>query len=114
MRDDLVAFIDARLDEDADLARRCDGGDDCGQWVARGHTVDFCQVDLPGFHPTIARHVARHDPARVLREVAAKRRVLRRHRPERVGDRVVCRVDGDPFPCADVRDLAAPYADHPR
>jgi hypothetical protein len=74
MSRDLVAFLHARLDEEADLARRCDG-DGCGEWAAHGHTVDFCQGQLSGFHPTIARH----DPARVLREVEAKRRVLSRH-----------------------------------
>nr|WP_275548989.1 hypothetical protein [Streptomyces lavendulae] len=38
---DLVTFLHARLDEEADLARRCDG-DGCGEWSAQGHTVDFC------------------------------------------------------------------------
>ncbi|MFI8001667.1 DUF6221 family protein [Streptomyces sp. NPDC086010] len=75
MTEELVKFLKARLDEEADLARRCDG-DGCGEWSAHGHTVDFCQVDLSGFHPTIARHVALHDPARVLREIEAKRRIL--------------------------------------
>ncbi|WEH38039.1 DUF6221 family protein [Streptomyces sp. AM 2-1-1] len=82
MTEELVKFLKARLDEEADLARRCDGdGDGCGEWSAHGHTVDFCQVDLSGFHPTIALHVALHDPARVLREVEAKRRILARPRP---------------------------------
>ncbi|MFE4829970.1 DUF6221 family protein [Streptomyces sp. NPDC056672] len=48
------------------------------------------------FHPTIALHVALHDPARVLREVEAKRRLLSRH--------VLSPATGD---------LASPYADHP-
>ncbi|MFB6557726.1 DUF6221 family protein [Streptomyces sp. NPDC056400] len=117
---DLVAFLEARLDEEADLARRCDG-DGCGRWSAHGHTVDFCQAELAGFHPTIASHVALHDPARVLREVEAKRRVLARHDlapavgdPETPwDDRDDCRFDGDPWPCDDLLDLASPYADHP-
>jgi len=99
MNEDLARFLMARLDEEADLARRCDG-DGCGEWSAHGHAVDFCQVDLSGFHPTIALHVALHDPARVLREVAAKRRILARH-------------VADPWPCDDMLDLASPYADHP-
>ncbi|MEU9028692.1 DUF6221 family protein [Streptomyces sp. NPDC048383] len=78
MSEDLVTFLKARLDEEADLARRCDG-DGCGRWSADGHTVDFCQVKLAGVHPTTALHVALHDPARVLREVEAKRRILARH-----------------------------------
>ncbi|MEU5686028.1 DUF6221 family protein [Streptomyces venezuelae] len=39
------------------------------------------QVDPSGFHPTIALHVALHDPTRVLREVEAKRRILARPAP---------------------------------
>ncbi|APS20271.1 hypothetical protein TK78_15895 [Streptomyces sp. Tue 6075] len=99
MTEELVKFLKARLDEEADLARRCDG-DGCGEWSAHGDTVDFCQVDLPGFHPTIAQHVALHDPARVLREIEAKQRILARHAH-------------DPWPYHDVQDLASPYVDHP-
>ncbi|MFJ3968882.1 DUF6221 family protein [Streptomyces parvus] len=99
MTEELVKFLKARLNEEADLARRCDG-DGCGEWSAHGDTVDFCQVDLPGFHPTIAQHVALHDPARVLREIEAKRRILARH-------------SHAPWPHPDVQDLASPYIDHP-
>lgn len=120
MNEDLVMFLSARLDEKADLARRCDG-DGCGQWSAHGYTVDFCQAELSGFHPTIARHVALHDPARVLREVEAKRRILARHvlspatgDPELPWDNCDdCQFDGARWPCDDLLDLATPYADHP-
>ncbi|MFB7336913.1 hypothetical protein FNH09_09800 [Streptomyces adustus] len=120
MDNDLVVFLNARLDEEADLARRCDGAGCCGEWVASGDTVDFCQVSLAGFHPAVARHVARHDPARVLREVEAKRRVLNRHAlssaegdPERPwANRDDCQFDGDLWPCDDLLDLALPYQDH--
>ncbi|GGK32137.1 hypothetical protein GCM10011583_74870 [Streptomyces camponoticapitis] len=100
MTKELVRFLEARLREEADLARRCDGDDGCGEWSARGDMVDFCQTDLSGLPPTIALHVALHDPARVLREIEAKRRILARHAR-------------DPWPCHDLRDLALPYADHP-
>ncbi|MEU1597104.1 DUF6221 family protein [Streptomyces sp. NPDC005708] len=121
MNNDLVAFLTARLDEEADLARRLDGAGCCGEWTASGDTVDFCQVDLAGFHPTIAQHVALHDPARVLREVEAKRRVLSRHAlspaegdPERPWDnRDDCQFDGGLWPCDDLLDLTLPYQDHP-
>jgi hypothetical protein len=121
MNNDLVAFLNARLDEEAALARCCDGDGCCGKWTARGDTVDFCQGDLTGFHPAIAQHVALHDPARVLREVEAKRRVLNRHTlspaegdPERPwDDRDDCQFDGDLWPCDDLLDLALPYQDHP-
>ncbi|WP_329433211.1 DUF6221 family protein [Streptomyces sp. NBC_01280] len=82
---DLVTFLHTRLDEEVDLARRCDG-DGCREWTAHGHTVVFCQGELSGSHPTIALHVALRDPARVLREVEAKRRVLARHVLSPAGD----------------------------
>nr|WTB35006.1 DUF6221 family protein [Streptomyces sp. NBC_00830] len=120
MSDNLVEFLRARFNEEAELADRCDG-DACGVWTAQGHTVDFCQMDLSGFHPAIAQHVALHDPARVLREVEAKRRVLARHQlSPAVGDpelpwdnRDDCQFDGNDWPCDDFLDLAFPYANHP-
>ncbi|MFD7493694.1 DUF6221 family protein [Streptomyces sp. NPDC059832] len=79
MTEHLVTFLRTRLDEEADLARRCDGDGYCGERSVQGNTVDFCQVELSDFHPTIAPHVALHGPARVLLEVEAKRRILARH-----------------------------------
>ncbi|WP_328678224.1 DUF6221 family protein [Streptomyces sp. NBC_00322] len=72
-------------------------------------------------HPTIAQHVALHDPARVLRDVEAKRRVLARHTlgppigdPELPWDnRSDCHYDGEDWPCPDILDVALPYASHP-
>ncbi|MFJ2559342.1 MULTISPECIES: DUF6221 family protein [unclassified Streptomyces] len=69
---DLIAFARARLDDDEEVALRCDG-DGCGIWTAAGDSLDFCQVEMGDFHPAIATHVARHDPARVLREIQAHR-----------------------------------------
>ncbi|MFJ9576236.1 DUF6221 family protein [Streptomyces sp. NPDC101191] len=120
MNPDLVTCLKARLDEEADLARRCDG-DGCGQWTAQEGTVDFSRGELAGFPPPIALHVALHDPARVLREIEARRRVLARHEfspaigdPELPWDnRDDRQYDGEPWPCEDILDLALPYADHP-
>ncbi|MFG3142784.1 DUF6221 family protein [Streptomyces sp. NPDC048211] len=63
-------------------------------------------MDLAGFDPTVALHVALHDPARVLREIGAKPRILARHAlspaagdPELPwDDRDDCQFDGDPWP----------------
>ncbi|MGW5351387.1 DUF6221 family protein [Streptomyces sp. NPDC004031] len=118
MSRELVTFLHARLDEDADLARRCEGG---GEWTADGYTVDFGREARAGLPPAVAPHVALHDPARVLREVEAKRRVLARHGlSPAVGDpelpwddRDDCQYDGDPWPCDDLLDFASPYAGHP-
>ncbi|MER6393626.1 DUF6221 family protein [Streptomyces sp. NPDC001523] len=120
MSEALVTYLKARLDDEADLARRCDG-DGCGRWSAHGNTVEFCEVEISGFHPAIAQHLALHDPTRVLREIEAKRRVLARHvLSPAVGDpqppwddRDDCQFDGAPWPCDDVLDLASPCVDHP-
>lgn len=71
----------------------------------------------------VDRYVARHDPARVLREVAAKRRVMQRHHrsdASTVSDYCAgCAHDPEGWPeielndCPELRDLAAVYSDHP-
>ncbi|WP_327402599.1 DUF6221 family protein [Streptomyces sp. NBC_01288] len=121
MTNDLVEFLKARLDEEGDVARRCDGAGFSTEWIAHGAAVDFGQGDPTGFHTAVARHVALYDPARVLREVEAKRHVLDRHAlspaegdPERPwDDREDCRFDGELWPCDDLLDLAFPYQEHP-
>lgn len=67
-------------------------------------------------------HIARHDPARVLAECAAKRAIIRGHRrvadlyEDALGDTCTACFSSGPdaqaFPCATVRALAAVYADH--
>ena len=121
MDNDLVAFLRARLDEEAEPARRGNEAGGGGRWTARGGTVGFGHVELDGFHPVIAQYVALYDPARALREVEVKLRVLSRHTlspaegdPERPwDDRDDCQFDGDLWPCDDLLDLALPYRDHP-
>jgi hypothetical protein len=134
-------FIAARLDEDFDVATAAGSG----RWVHEGHGRvgddsaddynDYVIVYDEGA-PTEAQadHIARHDPARVLREVAAKRRVLARHcTPEaddyraKYGGELGCVGCGDWESgsadivwnveyienCPELRDLAAPFSDHP-
>ena len=62
----------------------------------------------------LAAHIARHDPARVLREVEAGRRILERHRDCVQYGGGICEHAGavDP-PCPDLRDLLCRWADHP-
>ena len=70
--DDLIAFLNARLDEDEAAAK-----------AAWGVEWDWRYVTRPfGERPSIAHtvHIARHDPARVLREVAFKRAILGQYR----------------------------------
>lgn len=141
---DIAAFLTARLDEDqavAEAAAAIDPGpwtadasdkgfpngrsgagsgivyaaDDIGLWDCEGSNT-LCMT-APS-----AEHVARHDPDRVLREVAAKRAIIAIHAPKDVdaaddtGDRLatVCgNCDYEAWPCQTMFFLAAVYADHP-
>lgn len=79
---DIVEFIRARLDEDERIARAAGAG----PWRYRDHPADRALVvDAAGEVVVYdegwpsedqGRHMARHDPARVLREVAAKWAIL--------------------------------------
>lgn len=126
--DDLVQFLRARYDEEHLLAIEAGDGSPAAWTYApeltwngpdgpREAVVDFhgsamgyvAVVDpVHGEHGTWqARHIARHDPARVLRDIEAKRQlidwVLRW--PLRPGP--PSSVDGV------LERLALPYADHP-
>jgi len=91
---DLIAFVEARLTDDEAQARAATGGvwmvgpnfggrdnrvyvtfeaagiDTAGTCVIAGQVSN-----MPEFRANAA-HIARHDPARVLREVEAKRAIL--------------------------------------
>lgn len=105
MTDDLVAFIGACVDEDERVALACRDEEFWGPGE-----------DVPA---PARRHIARHDPARVLAEVRAKREILRRHEPVPVAvgfehnAYAACQHDDDRWPCADVLSLARPYAGRP-
>jgi hypothetical protein len=84
----------------------------------RGYTVVHVEDQTPG--PAEADHIARWDPARVLRKVAADRLILDLHFPDTT--RYVepqchecsgcgcCSVD---WPCDTVKLVALPYAAQP-
>ncbi len=64
------------------------------------------------------KHMARHDPARVLADVAAKRAILDAHEELTIGCCNTCTEgmhssEHQSWPCATVRLLALPYADQP-
>jgi len=78
-----VAFLRARLDEDEGAAKLATKG----PWTASGDGYVLGVAGRPGDAqvPAVVSaqtqqwnsgHIARHDPARVLREVRAKRRIL--------------------------------------
>lgn len=140
--DDLTDFIRARLAEDEAVVRalaephewHTGPGDDpewedestVYMWPPEFHTPyeqDKHWRGLTASNPRLAAHIARHDPARVLRDVEAKRRIVECHEPWTAanGD-IICgrcgreHIDGRPgghFPCQTLRLLAAMYADHP-
>jgi hypothetical protein len=149
---DIVAFLTARLDEDEagalattpvpipgrwKAARDKNADDDDPLYLVQGEDEDDPgSEDYSGNSPVIAysaewqvegaanlRHIARHDPARVLREVAAKRRVLERHTAGWRGSGNPClgcnfgpqedEFTEDIEECPELRDMASVYADHP-
>lgn len=129
----LLAFIEERLTEDEQVARAADqeawvvvvvdatfgtAQIECGNegWLVSSHYEDA------EFRLGDADHIARHNPARVLREVEAKRRLLARHHRTALAvdpydnahlTREECDADGDDWPCRDVRSLASIWANHP-
>ena len=125
MSNELIEFIKARLDEDEQAARAV--GSNAidateGMWGTKyltlhGDHPDRHTAELPA---ELADHIARHDPARALREVEAKRRVLARHTGCGTGigycdDGGHAWDDEDgPRGCADLADLVAVYSDHPQ
>jgi hypothetical protein len=118
MSDDLIAFLNARLDERAARAQAAlaEAGEaewhyDSNGWVRtasdRGPAVAHGAQDFLG--PEVGEFVADNDPARALSEIEAKRRVM--------GEALFIwnsDVDGIFGSGWDIlRMLAAVYADHP-
>lgn len=112
---DLRDFIAARLEEDRALAQAA---------IDDIYGEDDCFFDTSNAH--ICDHYLHHQPSRVLREVAAKRRVMERHcLYDGIGSKYTDYCEGCPsgddsgYPevelndCPELRDLAAPYSDHP-
>lgn len=100
MTADLVQFLRDRLDEDQRLANGA-------TWAPESDWETLGNLDSG-----LARWIARHDPARVLAEVEAKREVVRL--AERAHDYHETFMNG--FAAAmehALRLFALPYADHP-
>lgn len=120
--DQLVAAVRAALDDTERLARRATSApwtsDDpfmrdavhaplvsIGEFQV--YVADCLGKEMGPFARYNAEHIARHDPATVLRRVAADRRVLGRHQPC-VNCDGECHACGHnpPWPCPDFADLA--------
>lgn len=117
--DDLGSFIRKRLDEDeaVAMAAASDAARLAGRanWASAAAMVtdaedpDWAIADLSPYvdDECLARHIARHDPARVLREVAAKRALLAECvRSVERGD------DGRAMAGAAIVHMAAAWSDH--
>jgi hypothetical protein len=120
----VIAFLEARIDEDEAALRAIEDSSEPwrGQWVGdemnfslrtrNGWSLARAVTVEGGFPPGVLAHIARHDPARVLREVEAKRAILDEH--------AQIPGDGVNFTFAEqnraediLLALAAVYSDHP-
>lgn len=122
---DLAAWLLEQIAEDERIARLASGP----KWwletyLNLGATPAAVWSALPprdenlvaanGPNPHNLRHLAAWDPARVLAECAAKRRIVARHR--NLSDVNCTACDASEcldFPCPTLRLLALPYADRP-
>lgn len=105
---DPAEFASVQLNEDEAAAQAAIGRGD-GQWRAARTAV----LDAGGTGALAmwtkeggAEHIARHDPARALREVESGRRILERHRDCWCGN-------GPGDVCPEMADLLCRWADRP-
>jgi hypothetical protein len=127
---ELMEFLYARLLEDEDIARAAmtDPWRDDGGCVSSAHyqITDYGAYTQANGEPEAweerqqradSAHIARHDPARVLREVAAKRKLVDRFRRATAlrshtgGEDVAEKYY--PVLGSSLEVLAAVYSDHP-
>lgn len=119
---DLVQWLNAQLDTDAEKARTAQAERD-GAWrYVETPGGDHRVLDSLGYSvvedsPVESEpwftlpHVAAWNPARVLRETDGKRQALALHRPEPGQHPDFCGYDKHELPCRPLRLLALPYAD---
>lgn len=105
---DVVEFLKARLDEDESVAGAADALGQIADLITASSRVEF------------AEHIAQHDPARSLREVAAMRRIVETHGGGPNGwhdddgePEWSCMYDSRNWPCPDLRALASIWSSHP-
>lgn len=118
--DDLVQWLSEQLDEDERIARATDGTvfglqlewfalpEDEAFWKVTNHKGHLVARQLG---PADAEHIAAHDPARVLREIDAKRQLLALH-GEGASDLFCGHCEHEP-PCPTLRLVTLPYSDRP-
>lgn len=140
MTAEIIEFIRARLDEDAGLVETIREGrcptptwvsepNERGSWPILREIDDSTPIGYIADGRWEVQHVVRHDPARVLRGVEAKRQLVDMHAPDGLVDLVSlyswcthcgrplnvnepC-ADLDPWPCRHIRLVASEWSDHP-
>ncbi|GAA4799439.1 DUF6221 family protein [Streptomyces ziwulingensis] len=126
MVEDLVQWLSTQLD--GDTSRAMEAAEELGpEWyyddgfVLARRKDDMVVTGSQDFlEAERGRFVADHDPARVLREIDAKRQLLALHRQledaqEMLDFCAICDATGKypEYPCVTLRLLALPYADRP-
>ena len=123
----IVEFLEARIAEDEAVATYASAESGGPDWAVRdipweGIYHFATSDDPPGEVTAVTHHMDIHDPARVLREVAAKRELLELHYDGNPGpgDIHYCgtchdyyKHDAEDWPCETVRVLASTFSDHP-
>lgn len=122
--DDRIARIREAIDEDERRAEAAFDQARHGEWeyrpgsddglYAAGGAIEIFRSDAYGYTRiggAYGQHIARHDPARVLLQVAAHRKMLELHdQSETHGDFTYCRACGTTArPCETLRALAEAY-----
>lgn len=143
--DDLITWLRSQLDDDEQIANAAardagepvwSAGDEfLSESVTTAETRSYiASGPYAGLNWEIRQHIAEYDPARVLREVEAKRRLVELHQPANP-DAVPCEGyagwpdkpwfycatcgSGEPneypitWPCETIKLVALPYADRP-
>lgn len=129
----LAKFVEDRLRDDECYALNAfrDYGEDAGdtvngpEWSEIWPGTVQCgpRGELIGTGDSgLSRHIIQHDPARVLRQVEAGRRILARHCKSEASQSTAycagCAHDPEGWPeielndCSELRDLAAVHSDH--
>lgn len=121
----LPEFLALRLAEDERMAKAVAGSGHWSPYIEGGDdgwAIEDDEAGDPGAiigDEAMAKHIARHDPARVLREVEARRRLIHRYeRAVAASESVVAFVngqdDGYRQACLDAtRDAVEEYDGHP-
>lgn len=116
---DPVAFAVARLAEEeagAQAASPCDWYPTGEDVLARSADPHWDGVVVANAEGAYAEHIARHDPARTLREADADRRLLARYeqlrKPRTLRERVIFPMLAEVV-LACIRDRVAVWSDHP-